>query len=285
MTPDICIIPCFDRPEFVMCCVEKLLRCPEAANVRILFAVDDHTELHPHAEIAHAIGMVSRPQDIVIRKGPTPWRGNSANVLGALKMAATLAGEYVFIVEDDVIVADDFFRWSYAVHRQEEPFASVAVRNTNGGAPAQCPNDATAFYLSQRDYSSLGVCLPLSSVDEIIKHALPEYYSNPVGYCMAMFPHSRLNRIHAEQDGLIRRIIERDGLHVAWPCVPRAFHAGFVGYNRAGNHLSGSLSARCAKLRGMIGSRDALNAQADPAWRDIEPCALTGNHWDALTQI
>jgi len=238
--------------------------------------------LHPHHEMAHAIGMVSRPQDIVIRKGPTPWRGNSANVLEALKLAGSLAGEFVFLVEDDVIVADDLFRWSYAVHRQEEPFASVAVRNTNGGAPANTPDDPEAFYLSQRDYSSLGVCLPLAAVDEIVKHALPEYFSNPIGYCMAMFPHSRLNKIHAEQDGLIRRIIERDALHVAWPCRPRAFHAGFVGYNRAGQHLKGSLQARCEQLRGMIADKTALNLRADPAWRDIDPCALTGNQWTEL---
>lgn len=285
MPSDVCVIPCFDRPEFVMCCVEKILRCPESRDIRLLFAVDDHNELHPHAELDRAINMVSRPQDVVLRKARTPWRGNSANVLDALRTAATFAEEFVFLIEDDVMVADDFFRWSYAVHRQEEPFASVAVRNTNGGAPAACPNDPGAYYLSGVDYSSLGVCLPLSSVEQIIQHAHQEYYANPIGYCEAVFPKSRLNRTHSEQDGLIRRIIERDGLHVAWPCVPRAFHCGFVGYNRAGQHLQGGLSARHAELSAILGNKDALNAHADPAWRDIEPCALTGNTWATLTRI
>lgn len=279
MNPDVVVIPCFDRPEFVVCCVERLLKCPEAKDVRMLFAIDDHDELHPHAELDAAIGQVSRAQDVVLRKARTPWRGNSANVLGALKMAATFAGEFVFLVEDDVIVADDFLRWSYAVHRKTDLFASVAVRNTNDGAAQNLPDDAEAFYLSTRDYSSLGVCLPLSSVDEIVKHAVPEYLSNPVGYCAAMFPQSRLNRIHSEQDGLIRRIIERDSRTVAWPCRPRAAHIGFVGYNRAGQHLKGSLKERCAKLRSMLGDKAALNSFADPAWSDIEPCALTGNEW------
>jgi len=64
------------------------------------------------------------------------------------------------------------------------------------------------------------------------------------------------------------------------PRVPRAFHAGFVGYNR--RSAGGEIAWREATARGwreaselLLGlSADQMNAYAGPRFRDVEPCDL-----------
>ena len=69
------------------------------------------------------------------------------------------------------------------------------------------------------------------------------------------FPNNTFGEAFAEQDGLIRRIQQKEansgGMQIAFPHVPKAFHAGFYGKNR-GQRISGTLEERTNKIRSII---------------------------------
>jgi hypothetical protein len=81
-----------------------------------------------------------------------------------------------------------------------------------------------------------------------------------VGYCRRTFPGSLIPPGHAEQDGLFNRIRERQSGVTVYPERPRAFHAGFYGYNRTGRKLSGSIERRSEKILSM--TSEEMNAMA-----------------------
>jgi hypothetical protein len=94
----------------------------------------------------------------------------------------------------------------------------------------------------------------------IVRHEKSEYYENMVGYCQKLWPESSIPPGHAEQDGLINRIRETLKGQTVYPEKPRAFHAGFHGYNRKGGKLTGTVQQRSAKILSM--SSEEMNALA-----------------------
>jgi len=94
----------------------------------------------------------------------------------------------------------------------------------------------------------------------VAPHGRDAYYRDPRGYLRAHFPGSRIHAGHTEQDGLINRICERGHFKVIYAATPRAYHAGFHGYNRAGTPLSGTVEQVSARLLTM--SAAELNAHA-----------------------
>jgi hypothetical protein len=81
-----------------------------------------------------------------------------------------------------------------------------------------------------------------------------------VNYCRRNFPGSVIPPGHAEQDGLINRIRESSGGVTVYTTQPRAFHAGFYGYNRTGTKLGGSIERRSVKILSM--TTEEMNAMA-----------------------
>ena len=97
--------------------------------------------------------------------------------------------------------------------------------------------------------------------DFIASHVNMRLLGKPKRYLQHHFPNSAVSISFVEQDGLIRRIQEKSQRPLAYPCVPRAYHAGFYGYNRPGG-VDGFLADKVRQLGSIIYSADAMRTAA-----------------------
>jgi hypothetical protein len=180
---DVLIIPCWRRPEFLWHCLDNLRRAQGIGDLHVLFRPDR--------------GHDPRILDVIDEFGPQlasyeidvpphcPYRRakQSANVLAGYLLAAARTRRYVFMVEEDVMVARDFLRWHYAVHSaQPQLLCSIATRNSNRAI--QEAADPEAYYVTTLDYCSFGVCFERSViVRRIVPHVRREYFEDPGAYC------------------------------------------------------------------------------------------------------
>lgn len=260
-TSDVVVLPCWRRPEFLWHCLDNLTNTEEFGELHVLFRPD--TGYSPEIlEVIHEYAP-RLPSFEVQFPDRCPYRRTkqSANVLLGYLQAAVLSRRYVFLVEEDVMVARDFFRWHRAVHAAAgELFCSIAVRNPNGAHPP-CDNPEE-YYLNTGDYCSYGVCFDRHVLRQLVApHVNLAYMRRPKKYLRRQFPTSRVGLGFVEQDGLLRRIQEAGSLPIAYPCLPRAFDAGFYGYNRPGG-LPGSLAERVGALGRIIYSPEAMRQAA-----------------------
>jgi hypothetical protein len=125
------------------------------------------------------------------------------NILNAIKDAANYAEE-VYLVEDDVWVFPDFFEW----HESQTSDISCGRRMLR----------YPKFLL----YTNPGSRLSRNALDKLLPHINDEYFSDTVKYC------ERFPAVHSStlDDGLIRRVVAKEGLSVTFPTTPKCAHVG-----------------------------------------------------------
>jgi hypothetical protein len=290
---DIVVLPCWQRPEFLWHCLDNLSRAEGIESVHVLFRLD--TGFSPdNLEViqSYAGRLTSFEVQVAI---PCPFRRTkpSANLLLGLLHAAAAARQLVFLVEEDIMVARDFFTWHRAVHAALGPlFCSIPVRNPN--RTLTLPEDPDGFYLSDGDCCSNGMCFDRRVLQSMVApHVNMAYLRRPKKYIRRNFAASNLGLGYVEQAGLIRRIQEQSRYPIAWPCVPRAFHAGFFGargrwhlFKRPGG-VGDSLQERVQTLADTIYSADAMRRAIDRQefLETCMPCDLELPKWQVLRQI
>lgn len=280
---DTLLIPCFDRPELLHETLGNLVRTGDLGTVHVIFKPD----MGHHSDIRTVIDHYTPDMLSFEVIPPTTSRyrltKQSFNVLSGYAIAASKSTGLVFMVEEDIQVSTDFFRYHRAIHAKEHLFASLSTKNHNRNVSTT--DDPEAYYLSTSDYCSLGVCMRATTITDLITPHLTEHYlRDPVKYCAAHFPGAPFAPGHAEQDGLIRRIQHTSDLPTAYPHVPRAFHSGWYGYNRKRSPLRGTLQDKINKVRETIYDTDKARAAAiNPAWaKDSEPVNLNIEPWNNL---
>ena len=279
---DVLIIPCWRRPEFLWHCLDNLRRAVGIGDLHVLFRPDRGHDPRIHDVIDEFAPQLASYDVEVPPRCPYRRGKQSANVLGAYLRAAAITRRYVFMVEEDVMVARDFLRWHYAVQAaQPQLFCSIAARNTNRAVPEAA--DPEAYYVTNLDYCSLGVCFERSViVRRIAPHVRREYFENPGAYCQQLWSRSLVGAGHVEHDGLIRRIQEEQGARrpIAYPYRPRAFHAGYFGYPRRGS-INGALSHRIREVGATIYDLEAMHSAPDrPEFSaDSVPVSLETPPW------
>lgn len=229
---DLVIIPTFSRPEMLQHCLEHLMAVPEIGDYDRAVFVDNHTMRPPPWEEIKQV-MVRFPDVVVVARPPNPYRGNSCNVMTAYQQVREEGRERVFLVEDDVMVSPDFFRWHLETQR-EKPFCSIGVSRPGVTRTTEM-------------YASLGVCFSRESLGLIVPHAVPEYFRNMNQYCGKHFRGGP--NVGTEQDGLILRIMKQAKGLAIFADPPVARHIGWYGYNR-GLHArpKGGLQERYAAV-------------------------------------
>jgi hypothetical protein len=283
-TRDVIVLPCWRRAEFLWHCLDNLTRVQGLDELEILFRPDtgySADNLEVIREFADRL-----PHFTIDFPPPCPFRRTkqSANLLLGYLKAAAVARRFVFLIEDDLMIARDYFRWHRAVHEAAgRLFCSIASSNPNRAVAV--PAEPEGFYLTSGDYCSIGVCFDQQALRQwVAPHVNMAYFRRPKRYLRRLFPDSRVPLGFAEQDGLLRRIQERSGLPIAYACLPRVFHAGFYGYNRAGG-LSGDWRQRVAALREIIYSPEAMRSAASrPEWVD-QPVSLEPPEWSRQSQL
>lgn len=227
------LIPAFDRPEMVWLCLDHLAACPEAREVEVRVCVDGRAG---HAPIDEFVYVVAQHPTLTatIHVGPSHrYHGNSFNVLRSFQAAVTGGFDWIYLVEDDVLVRPEFFQWHQRFQREYAVClaATIGVADPGHGA-----------------YASLGVCLDRGVTNTIAAHGHAAYFSDMRGYCRRTFPASPFD---CEQDGLIARVLA--GCTVVWADPPVCSHVGWYGYHRTqGARPRGTLAERYAQVRATV---------------------------------
>lgn len=230
---DLVAIPTYSRPEMLWHCLEHLAACPEAAagDLDLVVFVDNHVHRPPPLE---EIGQVLPrfPGVAVVARAPHAYRGNSFNVMKAYEQGLAEGRERVFLVEDDVMVEPDFFRWHREVQEAEQLFCSIGISRPG-------------VTITTEMFASLGVCFRRGPLELVVGHANVAYFSNMNHYCQRTFRAGP--NVGTEQDGLILRVMKqaKGTARFAPQDAPKARHIGWYGYNR-GLHgrPAGPLQAR-----------------------------------------
>lgn len=280
---NICLIPCHTRPEFLFVTLELIAAAEGADKLEYVFLLDKGYDKN----LIPIINNFPFKFGIVERKQTVPGIGKqSMNLLEGYRWAADTKADYVFMIEDDIFIANDFFKWHLAVHEQNpDLFVSIATDNHN--SKFEVTTDIESYYIGNHtDYQSLGVCFNRSKIKEHLSpHCNNQYYRNPVQYCSSRYPFTSLHKSFVEQDGLIRRIKEVNKLDAAFPDVPRAYHAGFIGKGRNANkRLRGNMAQRIAKVREIAFDSNKMREAAERPeyFEDSKPVNLKNNQWQKL---
>ena len=276
---DVVLIPCYFRPEFLSLCLEYLSRAQGARDNKEYWICQDlrHEDVHRYS-------IQYRWTQEVIEKSPLPVRyierrphlfaGNSYNTLEAYKEAyeRTDVG-LVYLVEEDVVVSEDFFRWHEAIQEKEpDILCSIGYRCIRNSEADHTIQDPSAYFVSARDFASIGVGWRRERLGAVIEHARPEYYWNQGKYLDERYPGDIYSGWYHEQDGAIMRVMHEEKRFTAWPLGrPRAFHIGNIGYHRPGGiRGDGQLKDKIAFVRSWIHDRERIKLVA-PDFGDIEP--------------
>lgn len=274
MSTELVLVPLWKRAGFARACLLRLAAAHNhylahtGSQVYFRLLLDEgHTQDVERVALDFARSV---PAVEIVRRRFRQGRGNSGNLLMGLREAAAEGWDRTHIVEEDVFVSDGYFSFHDQAHRMApEAFAVSACRNQN----AENVDLGPGGLWRHASYQSLGVSLGPDSVRAVVPHVRDEYFKDMVGYCRRYFPKSVIPAPHAEQDGLLNRVRERTGMYTVYPSVPRAYHAGFAGYNRPGNTvLSGTAHEQAMTL--LAYSSADLNAMAAPEFQDIEVSPL-----------
>lgn len=261
------LIPCWRRDDFLSVTLEHIKNANRSDEYCYVFLVDrGHTQ-----DVLNVVD--NFPLCKEVRKTPPHrYRGNSYNILEGYKFAVDVARDcessLVYLIEEDIWIGKDFFDFHETVQGQYDPFCLSAVRCQNDAT--QYPQEPESVYYHST-FQSLGISWKLDRLREVVKHARPEYYRSMNSYIRSLNPTSEYGMMWTEQDGLINRLVEMSDTKCMYPYIGRAYHAGFVGYNRPGEALVGSLSERIEKLKSM--SKEEMNSHAR-VYKDIAPVDL-----------
>jgi hypothetical protein len=274
---DIVLIPTYMRPEYLALCLEHLAAAEGSRDDKQYWICQDM-----RFEDQHRYGMQLRWTKEVLDKSPLPvryierkphgWHGNSFNTMEAYKEAYGTDARYVYLVEEDVLVTSDFFRWHEAVQEVEpNTMCSIGYRCSRNNEARTNIVDPSAYFTTARDYASIGVAWRRERLGPLTLHGKSEYYVSPSAYILEHFAGNRFAGDFCEQDGLIMRLMWEERAFTAWPYVPRCYHMGWYGYHRPnGKRPEGQLAAKIQGLRECLRDRVRLLAAA-PDFGDIEP--------------
>lgn len=260
---DTVIITTYNRPDYLRLCLEYLSRAQGIETKDIRLYVDRGSSLK--REFYEVVNDFQNILHVVVTFRPEhAYMGNSMNTLEAYKEAYQTDSEFIYLVEDDVLVQPDFFTWHEAVQSRGDFMASIGYRCIRNSKREAGISDPAAYFTSRRDYASVGVCWRREKLQPVVKHARPEYYGDLGGYLERNFPNNRFADSFSEQDGLIMRVLGETHGNIAWSYVPRCYHIGFAGYNRPrGPRLS------YEEIRQTIHNQEKVKA-ADRDFGDIE---------------
>ena len=258
---DIVIVPTFDRPEFLWLCLEHILAAEGSQEKEILLCEDIHADkpksFTTQIEMLATLRYFEKqfPWFQYTAMVPHTKYGNSYNVTSALAKARALGAPFTFLIEDDVLVTKDFFRWGKEAICSAMSWVACAGRlnrslnfESNGRyAMDETFKDVNALKVVPGAYNSWATCFPYYSLDKAVK-----LFWNDFEYCPGV-----------EQDMIIQDYMRLNKLSSAWPYVPRAYHMGWYSYHRNGGLIpQGTLEQKVNMLRAAVTKQSKLREVA-----------------------
>lgn len=238
MTPKMTVvIPTCNRVEFLALSLEALARTSEAVNIDVRIFLDhtDESRLEevdyvrdmyfPDAWIFHASEHVLAPSGC--------W-----NILHALKQGYETGADYIFLVEEDVLVYRDFFREHLRMQASGNYFATCG---------RLIPRHSGSYYTNP------GACFKREKLAAVIPYITSEFFENRRVFMDRTF--GQMDDASDLDDGLIRRVIRFVGGEVRYPEKAIVAHQGFHFYNHFYEYKThGPIKDRVSQLREMLAS-------------------------------
>ena len=276
------IIPAYNRPEFLYLTLEYITKADGADKYDYVICLDhgfdkqceDVLDDFPFNWVT-----IARSEHIYHKHTKLAY-----NILNGLVYAA-LNGGLVFLIEDDVFIGKDYFKWHEAIHEQEDIFCSIGAKNFNNRNVPK--GKLHEYYIDDGVYQSVGVCYDAGMIEAYITpHFNKLYFADPYEYIKQMFPDSKIPKDRIEQAGLIHRISEKNNIKEAFPCVPRCFHAGIYGKNR-GIPQKGTLSEKITFIRNTVFDINEMRKYVSNEFYlyDSEPVDLTKTNNRELCRV
>lgn len=284
---EIILIPAYNRIEFLTLCLENLLNA-DGKKPPILVCVDNHQGAPPSIEVVEFLEQLKQVPayqlEYVILQ-PHNYAGLSHAIMSGMNLALHHQSrpDFVYYIEDDVMVGKDFFEWHRAVRDLGKWFVQVACKNHCTETKRKNSKDPNLLYTTDFDYTALGAGFHRDSICHILQHSTSVYWKNTGAYVQKMFPKSVIPTMYSEQAGLIRRVMEAEPrFKSVWPYLPRGFHAGFDGKNCKGKAIPGKTSRdRIDYLRGILQNKKKMNDLAI-THKFIDPISLDAKPWTEL---
>lgn len=293
MYDKVVLIPAYQRPEFLWLCLEHITKANNYNENHYIINFDYGYRRLNIEVINHWKSKFKNLEINYISKCYICQTASkqSHSVLEGYRLAKSKSSRLVYMIEEDVMVARDFFDWHSAIHEAEPNiYCSIGTRNNNTRYDPR--DNYSDYYIKENDYQSLGVCFKADMLNLVLKHANHQYYTDPFSYCKKNWPNSRIGNAFVEQDGLHRRVMIQHGLYNAFSFDGFAFHAGFYGYNRKGTgRVTGPLTAKVEKARAIAFNKRALlelvkrSGYSMSYYNDSEPVPLKTSWNGKLNRI
>jgi hypothetical protein len=234
------VMPTFARPEFLALALEKVAAADNAPDdVRIFLDACSDGRL---AEVEYARDTYLPTAEIFRAGNHIICPGGTWNILNSLKQGYETGAEYVFFIEEDVLIKPTFFNEHYRMQSEGDYFVTCG-RNLRGRVDY---------------YSNPGTCYRRDKLAQVIPHIDLKYFANQVSYLTQCFPH--MDDAGILDDGLIRRVMRSVEGEAKCAEPPIAVHQGFHYYNKFVEYkTSGSIQDRIAQLRVMLTTIDPTN--------------------------
>lgn len=160
------------------------------------------------------------------------------NILQSIKDGYNTGAQFIFLVEDDIMVKPNFFDWHFS---QTDCLASCGRK------------DRRHYPLYGPLYVNPGSCLRRELVEQLIPHVNDDYFSRLREYLDEKLPPNWDTQSHLD-DGLIRRIIRKMGGRVVYPETPVCAHQGFRAYNKLDIYMNyeTSIEGKIERLREIL---------------------------------
>jgi hypothetical protein len=261
---DLILIPTYNRPEFLWLCLERVIADPESAGKDVWILEDAHWPAWDRdttilRELAEVISHFQNQRSIRhVKRSPHNHFNNTFNILEGYKEAFHSGYDYIYLIEDDVMLLPGFFEWHTRVQK-ESVFVSCAGRHKDSldvvNPIEENLNDPDGRVFSDSAYSSAaGVCFPRASVELIAQRIATK----------AVYDWIDQDR-QSQQDKEIQRLMQSMGGRSVWPVAPRCYHEGWYGTGcTIAPRPSGLLSDRISYIRNILSGSQEL--KSDPRW-------------------
>jgi hypothetical protein len=240
-------IPTFRRTEMLALCLERISAAKDAPDdIRIFL---DHSlperlsevefvrdEYCPRATIFHAGNHILAPSGC--------W-----NILHSLKSGWETGSEYIFLVEEDVLIKPEFFQRHIEMQVSGDYFVTSGRK---------------LFYLPEDYYTNPGCCFRRDKLALVIPHINLAYFADLSGYLDRKF--GPMSDGGSLDDGLCRRVMRSVGGKAKCAIPHIASHCGFHYYQKMAHYKNeGTIQERILWIRNFLSDIPARK-KADPRY-------------------
>jgi hypothetical protein len=244
-------MPVANRPEMLALSLERLSQANQLpADIRIY--ADTRANLE---EVRYCRDTYLPQARLFQRSSHVVAPSGCFNILESIRDGYNADADLVFLVEEDILVRQNYFQWHLEIHTKSECLASCGRKDPNH------------YPLYGPLYTNPGSCLRRELIEQIIPHINDQYFTRLRDYLDEHFgPWDTQSML---DDGLIRRVIRQMGGRAVYPETAVCAHQGFRLYNKIDIYMNQEIGIekRIARLREII----SKIRPGDRYARDFEP--------------